>query len=519
MSLMELLKADLEDEEEPIEEDQPTTTANKKHGDDDDDESNRMSVDEEKFAQLYSVEDKSEVKLGLLNETTVKGSIKNIAKLVDSEQMRRVVSTIEKYQSDPTPRTTINGPVEQDPEYKLIVEANNLNVEIDSEINLIHKYIRDKYNKRFKELESLVPNAIDYIRTVKELGNSVERAKNNEVLQKFLTTATIMVVSVSASTTQGVPLSELELEQINEACDITSRLDAIKNKIFSYVESRMTFIAPNLSMILGASTAAKIMGIAGGLTNLSKMPSCNILLLGQQKKTLSGFSSVQVLPHTGYIYYSETVQSVPSDLRRKVARVLAGKSTLAARVDSFHQSRDGSMGKAFKEEVRMRIEKLQEPPPVKQVKALPAPLEQARKKRGGRRARKMKERLGMTEMRKQANRVTFGEIQEDAYQEDLSFSTGQIGKSSNGRIRAAQVDSKTKARISQKLHRTIQKQNQWGGTTTVRKNIAGTASSVAFSTLQGLEIVNPNAAEKEVKGTETQRYFSTSGFSKLTKNS
>ena len=88
--------------------------------------------------------------------------------------------------------------------YKLIVEANNLTVEIDNEINVIHKFIRDKYLKRFPELESLVPNALDYIRTVRELGNHVERAKNNEVLQKFLTTATIMVVSVSASTTQGL---------------------------------------------------------------------------------------------------------------------------------------------------------------------------------------------------------------------------------------------------------------------------------------------------------------------------
>ena len=128
----------------------------------------------------------------------------------------------------------------------------------------------------------------------------------------------------------------------------------------------------------------------------------------------------------------------------------------------------------------------------------------------------MKERMGFTELRKQANRVTFGEIEEDAYQDDLSFSLGQIGKSGAGRVRAAQVDSKTKARISQKLQKTVQKHNQWGGTTTVRKQIAGTASSVAFSTLQGLEIVNPNAAEKETKGTETQKYFSsTMGFSKM----
>lgn len=32
--------------------------------------------------------------------------------------------------------------------------------------DIIHKFIRDKYSKRFPELESLVPNALDYIRTV-----------------------------------------------------------------------------------------------------------------------------------------------------------------------------------------------------------------------------------------------------------------------------------------------------------------------------------------------------------------
>merc|ERR1712127_759002 len=118
--------------------------------------------------------------------------------------------------------------------------------------------------------------------------------------------------------------------------------------------------------------------------------------------------------------------------------------------------------------------------------------------------------------------MTFGEIEEDAYQDDLSFSAGQIGKSGSGRVRAAQVDSKTKARISQKLQKTIQKQNQWGGASTVRKSIqsntSGTASSVAFTTLQGLEIVNPNAAEfdAQAKSSESAKYFSSGqGFSKV----
>jgi U4/U6 small nuclear ribonucleoprotein PRP31 len=44
---------------------------------------------------------------------------------------------------------------------------------------------------------------LEYISTVKELGNDLDRAKNNEILQKFLTQATIMIVSVTASTTIG----------------------------------------------------------------------------------------------------------------------------------------------------------------------------------------------------------------------------------------------------------------------------------------------------------------------------
>lgn len=69
---------------------------------------------------------------------------------------------------------------------------------------------------------------------------------------------------------------------------MASELNDFKLKIFEYVESRMTFIAPNLSVIVGASTAAKLVGLAGGLTRLSKIPACNLLVLGAQKKTLSG---------------------------------------------------------------------------------------------------------------------------------------------------------------------------------------------------------------------------------------
>ncbi|XP_031640039.1 U4/U6 small nuclear ribonucleoprotein Prp31 [Contarinia nasturtii] len=438
-------------------------------------------------------------------------SIRSLCKLHDSERLNRILHQINEYTSKPRTSNQIIGNVESDPEYQLIVEVNTVAVEIDNEISIIHKFTKNKYQKRFPELDSLIVGEMEYLMAVKELGNDLEQIKNNEKLQQILTQATIMIVSVTASTTQGTLLTDDEKMKINEACDMAVDLSNYKAKIFEYVESRMTFIAPNLSMIVGASTAAKIVGVAGGLVKLSKIPACNVILLGSQKKTLAGFSRTQMLPHTGFIFYSTIVQDTAPDLRRKAARLVAAKCTLAARVDASHESVNGEIGLQFKEEIEKKLDKLQEPPPVKFIKPLPKPIEISKKKRGGKRVRKMKERYAMTEFRKQANRLNFGDIEEDAYQDDLGYTRGTIGKAGTGRVRLPQVDEKTKVRISKTLQKNLQKQQVYGGSTTVRKQISGTASSVAFTPLQGLEIVNPQAAEKS---TDTNaKYFSnTSGF-------
>ncbi|CAD7081352.1 unnamed protein product [Hermetia illucens] len=438
-------------------------------------------------------------------------SIRELCKLHDSSRLQNILIQINKYALNPRTSCDMIGNVESDPEYQLIVEANGIAVEIDSEISIIHKFTKEKYQKRFPELDSLIVGEMEYLHTVKVLGNDLEQIKNNEDLQQILTQATIMIVSVTASTTQGSLLTDVEKRQIDEACDMAIDLNNFKLRIYEYVESRMTFIAPNLSMIIGASTAAKLLGIAGGLTKLSKMPACNVLVLGSQKRSLSGFSKVQMLPHTGFIYYSQIVQDTPPDLRRKAARLVASKCTLAARVDASHESIHGEIGLKFKEDIEKKLDKLQEPPPVKFVKPLPKPIEGSKKKRGGKRVRKMKERYALTEFRKQANRMNFGDIDEDAYQEDLGYTRGTIGKTGTGRIRLPQVDEKTKVRISKTLQKNLQKQQVYGGSTTVRKQISGTASSVAFTPLQGLEIVNPQAAEKSTDA--GAKYFSnTSGF-------
>lgn len=289
MSLADELLADLEE-----------------HDHDDSDEAMETSENPE------IKEDKPDIKETILEQDTTQiTSVRELCKLRDSEHLASIMRQIAEYSKRIRKNTDIVGPVEGDPEYQLIVEANNTAADIDTEITIIHKFVRDKYQKRFPELDSLVVSPLEYVRTVKELGNDLDQAKNNESLQQFLTQATIMVVSVTASTTQGSLLTDFEKQQINEACDMAMELNNFKLKIYEYVESRMAFIAPNISIIVGASIAAKMMGVAGGLTRLSKIPACNVLLLGQQKKTLSGFSQVTMLPHTGFVYFSDIVQNTP----------------------------------------------------------------------------------------------------------------------------------------------------------------------------------------------------------------
>ncbi len=54
----------------------------------------------------------------------------------------------------------------------------------------------------------------------------------------------------------------------------------------------------------------------------------------------------------------------------------------------------------MQEEMQKKVAKWQEPPPGKQTRVLPVPDMEPKKRRGGRRARKYKERYGLTDVRK-----------------------------------------------------------------------------------------------------------------------
>eukprot|EP01051_Picozoa_sp_SAG22_P015657 SAG22_NODE_2079_length_3040_cov_1.415845_2_plen_376_part_00 len=207
----------------------------------------------------------------LVKDSTVKG----VAKLMQTPAFTSVVEEMQQFlDADGSNDREIVGPLEEDEEYKLIVRMNELSADIDNEILLIHKFVRDLYATKFPELENLIANAVDYARVVKEIANEMDMTMVN--LEEVLPSATIMVVSVTGSTTAGKPLSEDELGRCIEGCDEMLTVFKHRTEILAYVESRMTRFAPNISVLIGASLSARMIGLAGGLTALSKIPSCNV---------------------------------------------------------------------------------------------------------------------------------------------------------------------------------------------------------------------------------------------------
>jgi len=433
--------------------------------------------------------------------------VRNIAKLEGSKRMNDILTEVDRYTQNPSSVEDIALPAHLNPEYTLIVQANNLSVDIDNETLVVHKFIRDHYSPKFPELEQLVTDPVMFIKVVRTLGNSEQL--NKAELSTVVPPAISMSIAIAASTPSGKPLERAQWLAVENACNLADSLEEARRKIFAYVSSRMNVLAPNLSAIVGTTSAAKLLGVAGGLNALAKMPACNVHLLGAQKKITAGFSTATQNRHTGFVFQSEVVQGTSPEYRNKVQRTVGAKCVLAARMDLERKHRTGDYGETLRDRVERRIDQLAAPPPAKITKALPIPNEGPKKRRGGQRARKAKEAFAQTELRKLQNRLTFGEAEDEVGAFDQTKGMGMIG-SSSGRVRANAGDAKTRAKMSKanKLRTAALTRAAQGASS----QASGTATSLVFTPAQGFQLQNPTLAQQRVKEAN-DRWFAQGSFS------
>ncbi|WFD33347.1 U4/U6-U5 snRNP complex subunit prp31 [Malassezia cuniculi] len=440
-------------------------------------------------------------------------SARTLSRILGNPASDELLASIKHYMALPLP--PVAGALESSPEYALIVRANNTAVEVDNELLVVHKFIRERFAPRFPELETLVHSPWDFVKVVEALGNDTDLTKG--LLDGIIPHGTVVVISMTASTTAGRPLAHDEWERVADACKMVHELDAVRRSVLEYVESRMTLLAPNMSALVGTRVATKLLGAAGGLTALAKIPACNLHLLGAARKHSGGLSTIHGAStrYSGFLAQARLVADTPEDYRTQALRMIAGKATLAARMDASGgaSARSGDYGRALYAEVEKKIEKLLEPPPAKLIKALPVPTEGGRKqRRGGRRARKFRELYGQTELGKMANRVEFGKAEEEASAFDETMGLGMVNTKASGRIRAVTADAKSKARMSKANKERLATLNRPLSLPSVpSSSTSGIQSSLSFTPVQGIELVDPSRQRKVAEA--NAKWFSEGQFS------
>ncbi len=302
--------------------------------------------------------------------------------------------------------------------------------------------MRDKYTKRFPEIDSLNLTAIDYAKTVIKFDRSEDIGKIN--LTGILPASTVLIISMTTTTTTGKPLSDEEYDYVLMLSNTILEMNQVRIKLLLYIESKMEQVAPNVTAIVGSSITSQLIGIAGGLKQLANIPAGNIQVLGSGRKELAGMSILSAGLHTGIIATCDLVQNTSLEYRTKAQRLVAAKVCLAARIDKSGSSRDGSIGKNYYSEIVDKLEKAAEAAPAKLEKPIPPPAMESKKKRGGRKARRMKELVAMTQARKLQNRVAFGQEEAEIIVGSSVVGMGMLSKTESGKLRAPPVDNKAR---------------------------------------------------------------------------
>ncbi|MDS0258183.1 NOP58 family protein [Haloarcula sp. S1CR25-12] len=111
------------------------------------------------------------------------------------------------------------------------------------------------------------------------------------------------------------------------------------DELRAYIERTAPAVAPNLSMLAGPVLAARLLSLSGGLESLAKQPSGTVQVLGAEDALFAHLSGGTPSPKHGVIFTHEYVSGTRREERGSAARALAGKLSIAARIDHYSGDR------------------------------------------------------------------------------------------------------------------------------------------------------------------------------------
>ncbi len=270
----------------------------------------------------------------------------------------------------------------------LVVQAIQTIDDLDKTVNLFIGRIREWYGLHFPELDRLVEKHEAYARLVIDLGRRENFTADNLEKAGLPRTRTQQIADV-AEKSMGADLADNDLKQIQMLCRDTLQLYDARQSLESYMDSLMEEVAPNMKALVGSLLGARLIALTGGLANLAKMPASTIQVMGAEKALFRSLKTGTRPPKHGIIFQHTLIHEAKRWQRGKIARAIAGKLAIAARIDAYSGKHVGDDLKASLERRIKEIqEKYGEPPPPKQ----PPPLQKRLKKSSLRRMKRGRRR-------------------------------------------------------------------------------------------------------------------------------
>ncbi len=250
--------------------------------------------------------------------------------------------------------------------------------DIDKTINLFMARLREWYSLHFPELDDLVREHRDYATIVYEIGLRENYTKEKLTKLGFSEGKASKIIK-AAKKSMGADITEFDIKPIQTLAGIILQLYRLRADIAQYIEDVMREVAPNITALVGPLLGARLISLAGGLEELARLPASTIQVLGAEKALFRALRTGGKPPKHGIIFQYPEIHRAPRWQRGKIARALAGKLAIAARVDAFTGE---YIGDQLKDALKKRIEeikKLYAKPPKRKREERP------RKRRKGRR--------------------------------------------------------------------------------------------------------------------------------------
>lgn len=211
---------------------------------------------------------------------------------------------------------------------------------LEQEILALHKKISKMISWYFPEFNELLLSTPDFLISILNKDYDSCNLPDKITLEMF---------EIFKDVRDEIPQADLDL--MISTVKVIFDKSKLSQTLEKYLAEKMTILTPNLRQILGDRLCFKLLHKAGGLRSLSLCPSSTLQLLGAEKALFMSLKRKSRTPKYGLLYQLSYLKKN----KGRIARYIASKCSLAARIDCFSPDRTDMYGKEMMKLINNKI--------------------------------------------------------------------------------------------------------------------------------------------------------------------